>query len=326
MVSPAVEALRHELYELLADARTTNYLAVAGLTVLIIEHIANFQDEVNLIWKTRMSVSNVFYVWIRYFTLLVLCAEVSCTIALDTVRGISLTNYASVMLRPQYSDHAAMVTSTLITVSADLILVLRVWILYRKSRTMLYFLFPLIAAELAAMIIVGFHTIQPLERYLHVGPILPGCYSLKVPRLFTFYAVPPFITAFIMFCMTLHKCGNTLAALGLGQTPVIAMFLRDGVFWFFSVVLLAVTEIVLWSSARPTLAQIPVVPATALIAVIGARVVLNIKYVALPTSVNLEDGESTDHATADLDSEFEHLPPGRNRRGAGSTPWYLKTM
>ncbi|KAJ6468330.1 hypothetical protein C8R45DRAFT_1018342 [Mycena sanguinolenta] len=130
------------------------------------------------------------------------------------------------------------------------------------------------------MIVVGVYTIAALKQYIHVGPILGGCYYLEVPRLFTFYAVPPFITAVLMFLMTAFKCGSTLMALGTRRTPVIALFMRDGVFWFLAILLVSIVELVLWHSARPTLAQIPVIPATACIAVISARVLLNIKQVA----------------------------------------------
>ncbi|KAF7356949.1 Ribosomal-protein-alanine acetyltransferase [Mycena venus] len=261
-----------ELLGLLTDARTTNELAVAALTAVILEHIINFPDEVNLIWKSRFSISNVAYIWIRYFTLLAICIDVSF------------------MLRAEGSDHLCqsflfgeMVVSTIIVISADLILIFRVWILYERSRNMLYLMVPLVTAEIIAMITVGVYTIKPLKQYVHVGPLLAGCYSFEVPRLFTFYAVPPFVTAVLMFLMTAFKCGTTLMTHGPGKTPIIAVFMRDGVFWFLALLLVSIVEIVLWDRARPTLAQIPVVPSTAFIAIIGARVVLNIKHVASNT-------------------------------------------
>ncbi|KAJ6560359.1 hypothetical protein B0H19DRAFT_1260968 [Mycena capillaripes] len=46
-MTPA-ENLEHELFGLLADARVTNSLAVAGLAFVVIEHIANFKEEIDL--------------------------------------------------------------------------------------------------------------------------------------------------------------------------------------------------------------------------------------------------------------------------------------
>ncbi|KAJ7887556.1 hypothetical protein B0H14DRAFT_2695236 [Mycena olivaceomarginata] len=203
---------------------------------------------------------------------------------------------------------------TIIIISADLILVLRVWILYGKSKRFLYFIIPLLAAEMISMITIGLFTIKPLDKYLHVGPVLTGCYSLKVPRLFTFYAVPSFLMAVVMFVMTLRKCGATILALGSGRTPVIALFLRDGVFWFLALVLVSIVEIILWDRARPTLAQVPVIPSTSLIAVIGARVVLNLKYMASNADIAVA-------TAAETEPEQTSARRGRGER----VPWYLKT-
>ncbi|KAJ7272578.1 hypothetical protein B0H12DRAFT_1091173 [Mycena haematopus] len=252
MTAPSSPQELKELFILLTDARTTNELAVAALTAVVLEHLVNFPDEVNLVWKSRFSISNVAYIWIRYFTLVVLCIDISF------------------MLRAEWSDQMCqsfllgeMVLSTIIVVSADAILVLRVWILYGRSRRFLYIMVPLIAAEIIAMITVGVFTVRPLTQYVHVGPLLGGCYSLEVPRLFTFYAVPPFVTAVLMFFMTAYKCGSALMAHGRTETPIIAVFMRDGLFWFLALLVVSIVEIVLWDKARPTLAQIPVVPSTA---------------------------------------------------------------
>ncbi|KAF8145033.1 hypothetical protein K438DRAFT_1992187 [Mycena galopus ATCC 62051] len=60
-----------ELLQLIADAQTTNYLAAAGITLLVFEHISTFSEEVKFVWKTGLSLWSVLYVWIRYFTLTV---------------------------------------------------------------------------------------------------------------------------------------------------------------------------------------------------------------------------------------------------------------
>ncbi|KAJ7771094.1 hypothetical protein DFH07DRAFT_768477 [Mycena maculata] len=118
-----------------------------------------------------------------------------------------------------------------------------------------------------------------------------------------------------MFSMTLYKCGVAPVALGPERTPVIT-FLRDGVFWFLALILTSIVEIILWVKARPTLAQIPVVPATGLIAVIGARVVLNIKHVACNTDI--------DAATYTAPTDIITHRPVRHPE-AQRVLWYLRT-
>ncbi|CAK5275182.1 unnamed protein product [Mycena citricolor] len=213
------------LLQLLKDSTLTNELAVAALSIVVVEHIATLRDEIDLVWRTRISLANVFYIWIRYFTLGVIC--------------FSVYN----LVRPQDSDrvcqnffYVLLSTCTLIVVSADFILALRVWILFHRSRTLLYFLVPLLMAELTGMLVTGYFAIVDLKVYVH-APGLTGCYSQDVPRLLTYYAVPPFLMATTMFAMTLHRCRLSLVtSRAFGRGPIIAMFLRDGVFWFLGVV------------------------------------------------------------------------------------------
>jgi hypothetical protein len=57
-----------------------------------------------------------------------------------------------------------------------------------------------------------------------------------VPQLFTFYAVPLLGIAMLMFSMTIYKCGRQLLAVRFAaHMPMITLFLRDGVFLFFTI-------------------------------------------------------------------------------------------
>ncbi|KAJ7030114.1 hypothetical protein C8F04DRAFT_1114656 [Mycena alexandri] len=261
--------LQAELIQLTADAQTTSYLAAAALTLAIVEFIGNFQDEVQLVWKSPLRVSNGIYLWIRYFSLI--------TVAIYTI----------FTFREIKSDHtcrsfllAEAVTSSLVGTSADVILVLRVWVLYGKSRRLLYIFVPFLIMEIIVEITVGVLTILPLGQYFHIGPAILGCYSLNVPRYFTYYAVPYSVTSFVMFCMTLYKCGLALFDNRTVKMPLMTLFLRDGLFWFLIIFALSIVELFVWARGRPSLAQLMVTPWTILNATVGARILLNLKKVA----------------------------------------------
>ncbi|KAJ6454910.1 hypothetical protein DFH09DRAFT_1384710 [Mycena vulgaris] len=204
-----------------------------------------------------------------------------------------------------------MVTCTLVEMGVDVILVLRVWILYGKSPRLLYILIPLLIVEMAVMLTFGALTIIPLK-----GPFYEGVIRYMVPRLFTFYAVPYLLMAILMFSMTLYKCGQHLMATGLGRMPVVTLFLRDGIFLFATIMLFAVVEIVIWHRGRPTLAQVPTIPATVINAVVGARILLNIKNLA----------NDTNTTTPSMDLSTGSVSFGNRRVGQkGCIPWYLQT-
>ncbi|KAJ7743321.1 hypothetical protein B0H16DRAFT_1561334 [Mycena metata] len=137
MATASPAELQAELLQLIADAHTTNYLAAGAVTLAIVEFIGNFQDEVNLVWKSPRRISNAIYLWIRYFSL------------------ITVSIYTIFTFRVIKSDHtcrsfllAEAVTASLIGTSADVILVLRVWILYGKSRRLLYIFVPVLIMEI----------------------------------------------------------------------------------------------------------------------------------------------------------------------------------
>ncbi|KAJ7707398.1 hypothetical protein B0H17DRAFT_1191903 [Mycena rosella] len=185
-----------------------------------------------------------------------------------------------------FKDEAEAITCSFIVVTADIILVMRVWVLYGRAKKLLYFFLPLIIVEIIAMLIVAVLTILPLRDYFHIGTTILGCYSLRVPRYLTFYAIPPAVTTFIAFGMTIYKCGLSLFDNSGAYMPVITLFFRDGVFWFLAMFAISFTDLLVWARGRPGLAQATIAPATVLVSVIGSRILLNLKRVAMGGSVN----------------------------------------
>ncbi|KAJ7131936.1 hypothetical protein C8R46DRAFT_1362562 [Mycena filopes] len=270
-----------ELLQLVKDAKTTSYFAVAALTFLLYDHILSFDKEMTFIWRRSKSLASYIYIWVgisrlfvtvlnlvqnRYFTLIITCIN------------------TSVFLREMKTDEVCGAytqflgaSATFIVASVDAILLLRVWILFGKSRRLIYFLVPLMTAELGAMFFLAAYTIKQANHYAHIGPVLSGCYSLTVPKFFTLYPVPSLVVTSTMFVMTVHNCR---ARLGTFRTrngmPLVNLFLRDGIYWFLAVVAVNPPQIVLWAAARPTLTDLLIVPSIVVYSIIGSRVLLNI--------------------------------------------------
>ncbi|CAK5275253.1 unnamed protein product [Mycena citricolor] len=238
---------------------------VTMLTVVLLEHVSAFEEEIRLIWNTRLSPANVFYVIIRYFTLVAIGYVISSFSQPGTLilwqRGrvihATLPKLGQVVgpafdspfttldvLSCQTIVFVELASSTLILVLTDIILALRVWLLYHRSRKVLYFLVGLVTGNRGNSNV---------------------CWTI--------------LLSIIMFAMTLLRCRSTVATLGWRQTSVMSLFLRDGVFWFLAAILVNTVEIVLWRDSRASLSEIPVIPATSIMALIGARVLLNIKEV-----------------------------------------------
>ncbi|KAJ6533288.1 hypothetical protein DFH09DRAFT_126300 [Mycena vulgaris] len=260
-----------ELLQLVADSRLTGYLAVASLCVLIYDHLVCFPEEVELMWKSRLGLAKIIYLWNRYFSLIAIGLNTSVI-----VREITTESVCMNWLKVQG------VTSTVIIGTVDLVLMLRVWILYGRPRFFVWMFGCMAIAEVVTMIAVDFFAYAQMTKYVHLGSLLQGCYAYNVPRFLTLYAAVPLLVTFIMFVMTVYKCVTTLHRNAHHVMPVWKLFLRDGVVWFLAVFAAAVSELLIWTMRRETLKQLLVVPALVVYSTVASRALLNIKAIMVP--------------------------------------------
>ncbi|KAJ7246749.1 hypothetical protein C8J57DRAFT_1724762, partial [Mycena rebaudengoi] len=123
------EAAVKELLQVASDGKLTSYFAVAALTFLIYDHLLSFDLEIRFVWMRPKSWACCIYIWNRYFTLAIIC--ISTSVFLWEVKSDKVCFIYTLMQS---------VGATLIVVTVDIILLLRVWILFKKSRLLLYIL------------------------------------------------------------------------------------------------------------------------------------------------------------------------------------------
>ncbi|KAF8884831.1 hypothetical protein BD779DRAFT_1801567 [Infundibulicybe gibba] len=247
-----------------------------------------------LIWRNPWNFTSCLYIWNRYYALIVMMVNLSY------------------MFRTGMSDEVCYrdivfqgLSGSILICTVDSILAFRVWILYEKSRKILWFLIVLISgmwcylnestsfrehhlefsfhlAEFIAVTTITLIAIGPKRpAYYHLGSILVGCwpqlgtYAGGSHLLSFYYSIPPVIASFVMLLMTLYRClfWNHM------KTPIFSLFLRDGVFWFLAVLLVIVPEIVTGALTRDSraLSELMIIPTLAVFSLIGSRVMLNIK-------------------------------------------------
>ncbi|KAJ7489645.1 hypothetical protein B0H11DRAFT_1912651 [Mycena galericulata] len=155
-------------------------------------------------------------------------------------------------------------SSTLIVLTIDIILLFRVWILFAKSRRLMYFLVPLMCVEIGVMFLISVFAIMGADTR---------------PKFFTLYLIPSLIVSFIMFIMTMYNCKTRLdlSFSSRNTMPLVDLFLRDGIFWFLAVFTVNLPQVILWAVARPTLTLLLLM----VYSIIGSRVLLNIMEVMI---------------------------------------------
>ncbi|KAJ7198911.1 hypothetical protein B0H12DRAFT_1226161 [Mycena haematopus] len=273
-----------------ADAQLANYFAASAFTILFVDFVSTIDEEINFVWKRPWSIPSGLYLWNRYMTLF------TVTLSMPFLFGEIA------------SDHTQGLASTLLFGTFDLLLTLRVWILYGRTRRIAYILFPVIAdAEALSRIVILLIPDTYLHKFIHLGRVLPGCY-FTTPMItgiqLAFYAVPPLLVTFALFILTIYKCIIILRQDKLADLPVINLFLRDGIVWFIGVFVLNGSELMIWATARPTLNQVLVLPSLALFSVISSNILLKTRSLS-SSQPNIDD-----------DEEYEQLlPPVGARAG-----------
>ncbi|KAJ7459405.1 hypothetical protein B0H11DRAFT_2059458 [Mycena galericulata] len=266
-----------------SDARLTNYLAASAIAILLADYFTAVNEELDFVWKKRWSIPSILYLWNRYITI------------------IAVISFAAFMFQEIQSNKvctlfivAEGLVSTLLVVSFDLMLIMRVWILYGKTRRMSYILFPMLLVEMVSMLVILLLPATYLSDFVHLGPALPGCYfTTPVMRgtYFAFYALPPMLVTFTMFIMTVYKCSKILHADKTVEMPLVTLFLRDGIVWFFVVFGIDGAQMIIWATGRATLTQVLIIPSLVLYSLVSSRVLLNTKSLSAASGDGSEESE-----------------------------------
>ncbi|KAJ7748095.1 hypothetical protein B0H16DRAFT_1692235 [Mycena metata] len=297
---PPVQRIPDET--ILGDARLTNYLAASAIAVLVADYFATIHEEVEFVWNRRWSIPSFLYLWVRvvlfdlflgfteiiqnrYMTMLTV---ISCLLFM--FKEINSDNSPSASnrdrpanIQPTHRCRAFIaegLVSTLLVISFDLMLTLRVWVLYGKTRRGAWLLFPLLLAELGSMLVILLLPATYLNEFVHLGPRLPGCYfTTTVMRgpYFALFAAPPLFVTFLMFILTVYKCSKVLSKDKSIDMPIITLFMRDGIIWFVIVFGIDGAQMIVWAMGRATLTQVLIIPSLVLYSLVSSRVILNTK-------------------------------------------------
>ncbi|RDB23008.1 hypothetical protein Hypma_009745 [Hypsizygus marmoreus] len=293
------------LVQLIADTRLTNSFALAALTALLYvlllpifviqfswaleqsryDHSASFPDEFALIWQGRWS--NVLKILTAISLLSPLVVEYSTGLAFFFIFHVKSINQWFIGGRDHINIHRH--NSGLCPCAAPIELSeVEVMIMLLVNHRIL----PHYENTLGTSYLGNDGPFDGDLSYVKNSPILPGCHPLTFSRGFTIFAIPPLIVSFFMFLMTMYKCNTTLRMGVRARMPLIALFLRDGVFWFLGIFTFVLAAIINWNVARPSLLDL----LNDIFSIMASRALLNIPRVLLQdTEDDLEGSYNSDN-------------------------------
>ncbi|KAH9931796.1 uncharacterized protein B0H18DRAFT_67211 [Fomitopsis serialis] len=203
-------------------ANQAGYSAAAALTMLTWDLLVNLDDEIEYVWRWPKGWLKGMYCFIRYLPL------------------IGETTFFSLIQRFQRREMLASSTCLSIDVAEYFVLqavaaavaiisILRVYVLYDRSKWLLLFLAPIFVA-CAGISVTG------IAKYRTAYTFTGSCLTTYEPDFVLIGWMLPVTFELILFLLVFYKfLQNIRSASHLAGQPVLLVFLRDGIAAFLAI-------------------------------------------------------------------------------------------
>jgi len=270
-MEPSVKSLiplvRHQLL--------AKYFNVASAVILIFDTLENFGDEVDLIWRQRLTVGKALYLASRYMAFI----DVS----------LMLLYLFDSHLEPKIC-HRLYVTTTYFTLvgacTAELVLLIRIYAIWKQSMRILAFLtFISLTLFVTSILNLNIHNnIKTLIFLPSPVPIIIPCFLPKAQiRAFVDFGclVVMDLTILVLTTWGCFKIWKENAS-----SPLIVTFYRDGVLYFICLFAVSLANVVVFILGDPEQQGILVELQRVLHSVLSARIILNLRKFVVVTGVD----------------------------------------
>ncbi|KAF8509671.1 hypothetical protein JB92DRAFT_2944614 [Gautieria morchelliformis] len=201
----------------------TKYGAVAALAMLTYDYAITFDDEFEFVWKRRWSLGKILFIFHRYFGLLSLLSVVMGAVFMHGPVCNGLIWWT--------------ITSEVIAiVTAEIILILRIYAVYNCSRRLLLVMIVFLVAAIASSSWLAISTLSTSDQASHDNPIAQmkvsrtiGCRpnGTTPPHAFFFW-IPFLIFETFLVALMLCKCWRVYRI--EGGSRLLHLIIRDSMF------------------------------------------------------------------------------------------------
>ncbi|TRM57614.1 hypothetical protein BD626DRAFT_540395 [Schizophyllum amplum] len=267
------------------------YLIVSTTALLAYDYALTIYPELRLVWKAPWRMGKILFLLTRYFafagTALKLYEQLSPGLTAEKCRTL-------------FNVEGWMVIISIVI--AELILTIRVWALWGRTRRTAMFL-TTVAVIVVVVSAVGFVKFHGEQSYITIGdlsPTLGGCFPVYGND-----------TVWIDFLMLV-----VYESVREGTSSFFRIFFRDGVSYYFFTLSISVANVIVLFAASPDYANLLTSMQRGLHSILSARMLLNIREdyerAARVTLEPLDFGEAPDTFASDA-------TPGLSAGGVSST-------
>ncbi|KAF8587974.1 hypothetical protein K439DRAFT_1630160 [Ramaria rubella] len=238
-----MDAFIQELFDTLHFLRISSFNTIASTSLLLYEVIITSSQEFNFIWRKPWSFISIVYALLRYYSLCYLLVLSYETINVSLSEKVRFCKFFILF---------QVWGATVFVPVVDILIIMRIYALYRQSKKVGVILVILWIAELVCdFIFIGIAFTPDHEVMANPLPgILPGCYTTAAPEFSQVIRSGAIVSAFqaIYFALTMYKLFRRVRDYGFSLTPFLKIFFRDGAGFCFIILAMYIFITILFAS------------------------------------------------------------------------------
>ncbi|KAL1743206.1 hypothetical protein HDZ31DRAFT_65264 [Schizophyllum fasciatum] len=289
-MSSAQDEALEALVQTLKDVRATRYVTAVGVVILLYDHLLTLKDEVDLVWKARLTIAQIFFLFLRYIPLVGVIIQ---NIQLSGLVPMHLPdNFCKV-----YMDVATYFGAITMAIS-DFLVLLRLWVIWDRNRRLVACsLVGYIVTQLANIACVTFAVVT-MTPALAFSDDLRMCVFTKDVHISSLW-MPGLIFDVCIFIATV--CNALQRPMSANSSMAKALY-RDGFAYFLVLTSLRSTNLVLALVAPVSLKFVGVFFIWCASTVTTSRFIFSIRRTSLRECDSLTDDEETAAGRASVGS------------------------
>jgi len=236
----------HDLVRGLHIATIARYLSLSGLVALLYDHVLTFDQEIQLVWKAPSSFVKWIFLANRYLS------EVCLLAVANEMSGFNNHTYNNQNCRTLIITVAS--CSVISTLTSNVVIFLRVIVLWDKSPRVVFYLFSVLVLSFLATVSCVAASMIILEPAILYNPFVEQCFLAKTTPTLTAVWAAPLGWEFSVIILTAY---NALSRPRRSEKPLVQILHRDGMMFFVSVTLLRGTMIAFTFINQPGLVTFP---------------------------------------------------------------------
>ncbi|KAJ7264531.1 hypothetical protein B0H12DRAFT_1102148 [Mycena haematopus] len=289
----------------------SNYVLYATACLLVYEWITSLDDEVARVWSLSWRLPKILFMLNRY----VIRAILVCLWILADYPGTT----------PEFCriySYWQMIPLRLAILTAQALVVMRVWAIYNNSRLMFWVLAIIYTLEFAAVtvcIVVATMDTQGAAQPPPLSCALDSRSGYLLKRYASATWIAPVCFEFVMVLITLAKIfprwnwRRRTGPLGSGANPTLDILARDSLIYFVFIFTFTLTNAIIYELSFSSYYHgILLAPTSAISCIAVSRMMINIR--SLPSSLQVKsyahapDFSFATSASAYAEAEYDYVP------------------